>query len=153
MSELSLERIQTIASQNSFSDSYFHKIDRVITTLEESGLMTPFQTKEHIFYPRNWLNKESEVEFYFISKHLITVFTYVYDENEQCSVNVKSIPIKDNPVVELKHYSMYGSNVVCALTLQNGVTLSFSSSDTNNHWVNTFKDQVIDIFKMFTTHK
>lgn len=152
MSELTLEKIQTIASQNSFSKPYFRKIDRVMSILTESELMVPFQEKEHIFFPRNLFNQDSEVEFYFISKHLITVFTYEYDENEQCSINVKSIPIKDDPVVELKHYSLYGSNVVCTITVQNGETLSFSSSDTNSHWVNTYKNQVIDIFKLFTTH-
>ena len=151
MSELTLERITSITSQNSWSDPYFHKIERVISTIETSGLMAPFLTKEYIFYPRNMFKKDSEVEFYIVSKEIITVFTYEYDEQEQCTLFVKNIPIKEDPIVELKHYTLYGSNVVCTLTLQNGMTLSFTSSDTNEQWINTYKDQVINIFKMFTT--
>lgn len=149
MTVLPLDQLKKAVSQN-WQDPYYRDIDNVIELLEENELLIPLREKNHIFFAKNIFKPDMNVEFYFITKEIITVFSYLKDGQDQYSLSARTIPIK-NSIVELTDYNPYGQNAICNIYLQNEETISFSATDANQNWQRGYQKAVVSIYKYLTT--
>lgn len=146
MTEMTWERMKKIASDGSWESVYYRELENVIEALEDSGLLVPIQAKEHIFYAKNIFKTDFAVEFYFITKDVLTVFSYQVTGQEQSIINARTIPIH-NCTVELSNYNRYSRDAICTLHLQEGNQISFAAADTNDHWKLAYHQAVVSIYK------
>jgi hypothetical protein len=140
--DLDLKKLRRYASQKSFSNPYYRKVDKLIETIQESGLIEYVVESNH-FYPKYLWQEEKELELYFLSD--IHIIHYFYDK--EGNVINKTRFKSDISNLELKVLQTGNKDVELYVTFRNGDIIYLTSNDSNEAWKYKFYNEILQIYK------
>lgn len=143
MGIISIEKLRSHASSESFSKTYFAKLKSGIDTLIESGIINGVVENDHIFYPKYLWQDDKDIELYFIAKDKLIIVTY----KDKGVINVRTKILGDILNLEICNLDLKQKDVELYVIFTDGEVIKFSSNDSNDSWKNKFYNAIIEIHR------